>query len=331
MKAHVLCKQGPIEEMPLEFCDVEDPIPSSGEILIKVLSCGVCLTDRQIMEGDLPLKKSPIILGHQVVGEVAALGPGVTEFKEKDLVGMPWLHSTCQKCSFCKDGFENLCEKAQFSGYNVDGGYAEYTLCHQDFAIRVAKGRSAGKIAPLLCSGIVGYRSYKLANVSAGDRLGIYGFGSAAHIMMQVALKEGCEVFVFTRSEKHRKRAIELGATWAGGVEDIPPIKLDASISFAPVGEIVPIALTHLRRGGNLLLNAIHTTPISSFPYTSIYYEKSLKSVANATREDAQEFMRLVEKHHIEVEAHEYSLKDVLKAHADLKASKISGSAVLII
>lgn len=330
MKAQVLRKQGPLESKPLEFLDVADPTPKSEDLLIKVLACGVCLTDRQIMEGDLPLKKSPIILGHQIVGEIVSMGSGVHEFKKHELVGIPWLHSTCRECSYCKRGLENLCEKAQFSGYHVDGGYAEYTLCHKDFAIRLAKERSPSKLAPLLCAGIVGYRSYKLAQVSSGDRIGFYGFGAAAHITMQVALKEGCEAFVFTRSEKHQKRAIEMGASWAGAIEDKSPQLLDSAISFAPVGEIVPLALKQLKRGANLLVNAIHTTPIPSIPYTLLYHERGVKSVANATREDAQEFMKFVEKHHIEVEAVEYRLKDALKAHADLKASKICGSAVLI-
>jgi propanol-preferring alcohol dehydrogenase len=330
MKAQVLVEQKSVDETPLEFRECPRPEPLLKEILVKVTTCAVCRTDQQIIEGDLPLKKNKLIPGHQITGVVASMGKEAKGFSLGDRIGIPWLYSTCQECSFCNSGLENLCKGAKFTGYDVDGGYGEYVVCNCDYAIHLPSTISDKKVAPLLCGGIVGYRSFKLANPKKGERLGLFGFGGSAYITLQIAVHMGCIVSVFTRSAEHQKKALQLGASYAGPIERKPEKPLDSAIIFAPSGEIIPVALDYLKRGGALIVNAIHTTPIPKMDYSTIYFEKTLKTVANATRKDGAEFLKLAQEIQVETEVTEYPLKDALLAHRDLKRSKFSGSALLI-
>ncbi|MCX9079800.1 MAG: zinc-dependent alcohol dehydrogenase family protein, partial [Candidatus Methanoperedens sp.] len=293
MKAQVLHTPSAIENAPLHLEEFPRPTPPPGHLLVKVRACGVCHTDLHVVEGELPNPTLPIIPGHEIVGMVEAVGEGVTRFRPGARVGIPWLHQTCGVCEYCRRGQENLCENPLFTGYTAMGGYSEYTTVREDFAVVIPERFSNVEAAPLLCAGIVGYRSLKLSDLQPGERLGLYGFGGSAHICIQVARYWNCEVYVFTRNADHQRHALELGAAWAGQAQDNPPRPLDRSIIFAPAGWIVPLALGHLRKAGTLCINAIHMSDLPSMPYALLWNERTIRSVANATRRDAEEFMPL--------------------------------------
>ncbi len=329
MKAMRLEKPAKAEDRPLASKDIERPEPGPGQIRLKVLVCGVCHTDLHILEGDIHPPHLPLTPGHQVVGVVEAIGPQVRGVKEGERVGVPWLYDTCGKCEFCARGEENLCAQARFTGFHVDGGYAEYMLAQADYALALPPGISDEQAAPLLCAGIVGYRSLKKADVKPGERVGLFGFGASAHLTIQVARHWGCEVYVFTRSMEHRKHAEELGAAWVGGAEDEPPHLLDRGIIFAPVGALVPPALAKIRPGGTLALNAVHMTPIPEMLYELIYGERTLRSVANATVQDGREFLQLAAEIPIKATVQMYPLEAANEALVDMKHSRFNGEAVL--
>jgi len=293
-----------------------------------VRACGVCHTDLHIVEGDLPLRKSPITPGHQVVGIIEKIGSDVTMCKVGDRLGVPWLHTTCGVCEFCKRGEENLCANAQFTGWDVDGGYAEYMVAHELSVVRIPEAFTDEAAPPLLCAGIIGYRSLIKADVKEGERVGLFGFGASAHIAIQIARYWSCEVYVFTRSEHHRAHARSLGAAWAGGAEESAPL-LDRAIIFAPSGSLVPIALNHLRKGGTLAINAIHMTPLPEMNYGLLYGERTVRSVANATRDDAVKFMSLAAPANIQTEVTTFKLEEANEALMKLKRGEINGAAVL--
>jgi propanol-preferring alcohol dehydrogenase len=296
---------------------------------VKISACGVCHTDLHVVEGELPNLKLPLIPGHEIVGIVEGIGQGVTRFNPGARVGIPWLHETDGICEYCQRGQENLCESAQFTGYMVDGGYAEYTLVHQDFAVQIPEQFSDIDAAPLLCAGIVGYRSLRLSDLQPGELLGLYGFGGSAHICIQVAKHWNCKVYVFTRSEEHQRHALELGADWAGQAQDSPPKPLERAIIFAPAGWIVPLALGHLRKAGTLCINAIHTSPIPEMPYDLLWNERTIRTVANATRRDADEFLPLAAEIGIHTDTIVFDLEDANRALQMLKRGEIKGAAVL--
>jgi propanol-preferring alcohol dehydrogenase len=330
MKAMILKAQRPIEAKPLAMAEVEKPKPAPNEILIRVLTCGICHTDLHVVEGELPPKKLPVIPGHQIVGVVEAVGKKNTRFKVGDRAGVIWLNSTCGKCEFCRKGRENLCEKAKFTGYDEDGGFAEYITVSEDFAYPVPKGFSDLQAAPLLCAGVIGYRALQLSNIEKGGRLGLYGFGASAHIVIQIARYWGCQVFVFTRSEEHRKLARELGAVWVGRAEDTPPAKMHSSIIFAPAGKLVLDALRVLGKGGTLALAGIYMTPVPEMDYDKyLYYEKIVRSVANSTRKDAEDLLRLAAEIPIHTEVQEFPLDEANRALMLLKQGRIQGAGVL--
>ncbi len=330
MKAMLLKTTHPIEETPLVMAEVKKPTPGSQEVRLKILTCGICHTDLHIVEGELPYKKMPIIPGHQIVGVVESVGRKVTRFSAGDKVGVAWLNSTCGKCEFCLKGKENLCEKARFTGYDVDGGYAEYVVVSKDFAYPIPKGFSDLEAAPLLCAGVIGFRALRLSEIEKGGRLGLFGFGASAHIVIQIAKYWDCQVFVFTRSEEHRKLATELGAVWTGGAEDIPPAKLQSAIIFAPAGKVVLDALRVLEKGGTLALAGIYMTPVPEMDYQEhLYYERTVRSVANSTRKDAEELLKLAAVIPIHTQVQEFALEEANRALLLLKQGKIQGAGVL--
>jgi propanol-preferring alcohol dehydrogenase len=319
------------EENPLALRDLPMPVPGDCEIRVRIAACGVCHTDLHIVEGDLKLPKLPVVPGHQIVGVVDAAGAGTRRFREGDRVGIPWLHSTCGQCRFCREGLENLCAKARFTGFHVDGGYAEATIVHEDFAYPLPDNFSDVQAAPLLCAGIIGYRSLRLSGVEHGGRLGLFGFGGSAHLVLQLARHRGCEVLVFTRSEEHRALARELGAVWAGSADEMPPDELDGAIIFAPAGKLVPYALRATRKGGTVALAGITMSPIPEMDYDSLlYHERILRSVANSTREDARELLRAAAEIPLRTEVQAFKLEEANAALQALKHSKIRGAAVLV-
>ena len=330
MKAMTLKETRPVEEEPLVMVEIDDPIPGPKEVRIKVLTCGVCHTDLHIVEGELPLKKLPIIPGHEIAGVVDATGEEVTRFRRGDRAGVAWLNSTCGSCELCAKGNENLCEKARFTGYDVDGGYAQYTVVSEDFAYPIPNGFSDLEAAPLLCAGVIGFRALRLSDIEKGSRLGLFGFGASAHIVIQVARYWGCQVFVFSRSEEHRKLAQQLGAVWTGRAEDEPPAKLQSAIIFAPAGKLVLDALQVLEKGGTLALAGIYMTPIPEMDYQKhLYYERTVRSVANSTRKDAEDLLSLAAEIPIRTEVQEFQLEEANHALLLLKQGKIQGAGVL--
>jgi alcohol dehydrogenase, propanol-preferring len=329
MKACFLRTPAKIETNPLEFSDVPKPEPAPGEILVRVEVCGVCRTDLHVIEGELPPKKSPVIPGHQVVGHVAATGIGAERLAIGSRVGVAWLHKTDGTCEYCRRGEENLCDAPQFTGYTVNGGYAEYIVAPEDFVYPLPENLHAEQAAPLLCAGIIGYRCLHLSGVKAGARLGLYGFGAAGHVAIQVARHWGVEVYASSRDLRHQTLAKELGAVWAGGALDEPPSKLDAAIVFAPAGEIVPAALASLKKGGRLILGGIHMSDIPAFSYKLLYQERSIRSVANNTREDGREFLRLAAEIPVRTQVQVYPLAEANRALNELKNDAIRGAAVL--
>jgi len=329
MRAMVLETPGSIDGSPLRLEEVTLPLPGPGEVRVEVHCCGLCHTDLHTVEGDLPLPKRPIIPGHQIVGSVDAVGPRVRTLKSGDRVGIPWLHWTCGQCAYCRMGLENLCEYAKFTGYQVDGGYAEFAVVHEDFAYPIPGIFSDESAAPLLCAGIIGYRSYRLSGVRSGERLGLFGFGASAHLTLQFARHLGCEVHVFTRGQLHRDLATRLGAAWTGAAEDELPSSLDAAIIFAPAGSLVPLALRRLRKGGTLALAGITMTQIPALDYSLLYQERVLRSVANSTRQDCREFLELAAEVPVQSEIRMFDLEKANEALQALKRSEINGAGVL--
>lgn len=330
MKAMVIQHPGPIERKPLTLVDVPTPVPSVREVVIRVEVCGVCRTDLHVAEGDLPPHLSPVTPGHEVVGTIAAVGPHAERLKEGDRVGVAWLHETCQQCPYCARGDENLCIAPRFTGYDVHGGYAEYIVAPADFVYPLPSGVSSVEVAPLLCAGIIGYRALCRSSIQTGERLGLYGFGASAHIVLQIARYWGCEVYVATRGDKHRALARRMGATWAGDATDSPPEKLQAAILFAPAGELVPHALAALDRGGTLALAGIYMTPIPTLDYSaSLFYERTIRSVTANTRQDGRELLSLAKDIPLHTHTEEFPLARANEALETLKNDQINGAAVL--
>ncbi len=330
MKAMVLRETSSIEKKPLRMEDLPDPVPGSEEILVKVSVCGVCHTELDEIEGRLQ-SKLPVVLGHQVVGKVAALGSGAKRFQLGDRVGIAWIYSACGKCHFCQGGNENLCSDFKGTGCHVNGGYAQYTVVPEDYAYLIPQRFSDSQAAPLLCAGAIGYRDLALSGIQRGQTLGLFGFGASAHIVIQVAKYWGGEVFVFTRSEEHRELAKKLGASWTGGPEDQPPRKLNCAIDFTPAGETVVNALSVLEKGGRLILAVIRKkNPIPSMDYSKhLWDEKEIKSVANITRKDAEDFLSLAAEIPVIPEVEEFQLAEANEALILLKQGRIQGSGVL--
>jgi propanol-preferring alcohol dehydrogenase len=308
---------------------VATPETGPGEVLVRVSACGVCRTDLHVVEGDLPARKSPVIPGHQAVGVVEAAGPGATRFRQGDRVGIAWLRRTCGACEYCRAKRENLCEAAEFTGWTADGGYAEYAAAPEDFVYGLPEGFGDLQAAPLLCAGIIGFRTLRLSGVQPGGRLGMYGFGAAAHVAIQVARHWGIQVYAMTRDERHRRLALEMGAAWASDSFDEPPAKLDAALVFAPAGELAVAALRVLKRGGVVALGGIHMSPIPPIDYALLYHERVIRSVANNTRQDGEDFLRLAAAIPIRTEVREFPLEDANHALQALKNDAIRGAAVL--
>jgi len=329
MKACLLHAPAAIETNPLEYAEVAAPRLKSGEVLVRVRACGVCRTDLHVIEGELPPRKSLVIPGHQVVGIVERQGENTRRFRIGDRVGVAWLHRADGTCEYCEANAENLCDNPMFTGYSVDGGYAEYIVAPEDFVYPIPEGFPDEQAAPLLCAGIIGFRSLRLSGIKAGGRLGFYGFGAAAHVAIQVARHWNVEVFASTRDVRHQKLALELGAVWAGGTYDEPPKKLDAAIVFAPAGEIVPAALKALKKGGALILGGIHMSPIPSFSYDLLYQERVIRSVANNTRQDGEDFLRVAAEIPIRTHVQIFPLAEANRALNALKNDAIPGAAVL--
>jgi len=311
--------------------DIPRPISNLQFLLLKIRACGVCHTDLHIVEGDLPNHKLPITPGHQVIAIVEEAGSEVTRWKVGDRVGVPWLYSACGACEYCQRGEENLCDRAQFTGWDVDGGYAEYMLAREDFVTPIPPAFSDVQAAPLLCAGLIGYRSLRKAEVQPGEKVGLYGFGASAHIVIQVARHWGCRVSVFTRSPEHRALAAALGAEWVGSAEQDPPHPLDRAILFAPAGWLVPVALRHVRKGGTVAINAIHMSPIPEMDYNVLYGERTVRSVANVTRRDAEEFMQLAAQIPITTEVQTFPLEEANRALLMMKRSELKGAGVLVV
>ena len=319
---------GPIDTKRLGFTRRPTPEPDDGELLVGVLACGVCRTDLHVAEGDLPVHRPGVVPGHEVVGEVVVAAGG---FAVGDRVGIAWLRYTCGTCSYCRRGAENLCPYSQYTGWDADGGYAEYATVPADYAYRLPDGYSDAELAPLLCAGIIGYRALARAEVPAGGRLGIYGFGASAHLTAQVAMGQGAAVHVMTRGEAARELARELGAASVGGPVDVPPEPLDAAILFAPAGELVLPALAALDRGGTLAIAGIHLSDIPSLVYRDhLFYERQVRSVTSNTREDGRAFLELAAEHKLRVSTTPYPLDRADQALADLAAGRVKGAAVLL-
>ena len=326
----VLKEIQPVEKRPLEMMDLPIPRVNSGQILVKISACGVCHTELDEIEGRLQAR-IPVVLGHEIVGRVESLGPGATKFKLGDRVGVAWINSACGECHFCRAGSENLCPQFQGTGCHADGGYAEYTVVSEDFAYLIPERFTDSQAAPLLCAGAIGLRDLRLSGIKRGQTLGLFGFGASAHIVLQVAKYWGCQTFVFTRSGEHRNLALSLGAAWTGGPQDSPPQKLSCAIDFTPVGETVPNALRVLEKGGRLVMAVIRKrNPIPPLDYTQLLWdEKEIKSVANVTRKDAEDFLTLAAEIPIIPEVQEFKLEDANTALILLKQGRIQGAGVL--
>lgn len=315
---------------PLILRDVPIPEPAAGQVLIRVRACGVCRTDLHVVDGELPNPKLPLIPGHEIVGRIEQIGSGVDGFRIGDRVGVPWLGWTCGQCDFCRTGRENLCDLARFTGYTIDGGYAEYTVADARFCFVVPESFGDVACAPLLCAGLIGYRSLR----KAGDakRLGLYGFGAAAHIVTQVARFQNREVYAFTRGgdSAAQEFARSMGAVWAGASDEVPPEPLDAAIIFAPAGALVPAALRAVRKGGTVVCGGIHMSDISSFPYRDLWEERTICSVANLTRQDGHEFLEIAPKVPVRTTTEPFPLEAANEALARLRSGQLTGAAVLV-
>jgi propanol-preferring alcohol dehydrogenase len=326
----VLHEPKDITQKPLILEDVPIPEPAAGQIRIKVSACGVCHTDLHTVEGDLALPKLPLIPGHEIVGVVDKLGAGVAKFRPGDKAGAVWLYRTCGHCAYCRSGRENLCENAMFTGYHVDGGYAEYMVVDEAFAYHLPLNLPDPELSPLMCGGVIGYRAFVLSEARPGQVLGLYGFGNSAHITIQVARHLDIRVFVFTRSPGHQQHALELGAEWVGRAEETPPEGIDSAIIFAPAGPLVPEALRVLNPGGTVAMAGIYMTPIPEMPYDLLYFEHTLRSVANSTRQDVIDLLKLAGEIPIHTTVVTYPLEEANEVLLAMKESRINGDAVLI-
>jgi alcohol dehydrogenase, propanol-preferring len=326
MKAMVL--QAP--RQPLQSTELPIPKAGPGQLRLKVRACAVCRTDLHVVDGELPHPKLPLVPGHEVVGVVDAVGEGVERFKPGDRVGVPWLGGTCGECEYCHSERENLCDRPRFTGYTLDGGYAEYTVADQRFCVPIPAAYADAEAAPLLCAGLIGYRS--LAKTGEANRIGIYGFGAAAHIITQVACFQGRQIYAFTRpgDREGQQFALSLGAAWAGNSDALPPNQLDAAIIFAPAGELVPLALKAVRKGGTVVCGGIHMSNIPAFPYELLWEERTLCSVANLTRRDAEEFFTLAPRVPVRTTVQTFPLSEANQALSSLRSGKIQGAAVLL-
>jgi propanol-preferring alcohol dehydrogenase len=328
MRAMVLERQGG----PLALKQLPVPTPQPEQVLIRVHTCGVCRTDLHVVDGELQNPKLPLILGHEIVGTVIEIGSAVKKFKVGDRIGVPWLGFTDGACRYCRKGMENLCDNPKFTGYTLDGGYAEYTVADQRYSFAIPESYGDAEAAPLLCAGLIGYRSYRMA-AEAGERLGIYGFGAAAHITIQVAVHQGKKVYAFTRpgDAETQKFARRLGAVWAGSSEDLPPAELDAAIIFAPVGSLIPAALKASAKGGVVVSGGIHMSDIPSFPYDILWGERVVRSVANLTRADGEEFFKIAPQVPVKTEVQTFPLEQANEALDHLRRGRIHGAAVLVV
>lgn len=332
MKAMRLFQFAPIEENPLRLEDVPAPRPRSREILVQINICGVCHTDLHTIEGELQGVDLPLIPGHQIIGRVAALGPLASRFKIGERVGLAWLYSSCGTCCFCCSEQENLCENARFTGYNAAGGYAEFIVIHEKFGYRIPEVFKDEEASPLLCAGIIGFRALRISDIQPGQRLGLIGFGASAHVAIQIARFWDCEVYVFSRSSTHQEHARSLGAVWTGTSAESPPEKLDAVINFTPAGNTVPAAMEHLDKGGTQALAGIYMSPIPEMDYTRhLYFEKKLRSVANATRQDGEDLLKIAADIPIRTTTRTFPLDQANQALLAVKHSRIDGAAVLTI
>ena len=325
----VMIFEKPGKDLSLREMDL--PEPGAEQVLLRVHACAVCRTDLHIIDGELSDPKTPLVPGHEIVGTVATVGAKVTRFKIGDRLGVPWLGWTCGECSFCREGQENLCDRAKFTGYTLDGGYAEYAVADQRFCFPIPEEYSDIEAAPLLCAGLIGYRS--LVKAGNGSRLGIYGFGAAAHIVAQVANYQKREIYAFTRpgDSEAQQFALSLGAVWAGSSDELPPVKLDAAIIFAPVGALITQALKAVRKGGTVVSGGIHMSDIPSFPYALLWEERSICSVANLTRRDGAEFMQLAPKVPVRTQVETFALAEANEALQRLRSGRIHGAAVLVV
>ena len=330
MKALTLVEPGPLDDEHLSVLDRERPAPAADELLLEVAACAVCRTDLQICSGDLAPHRLPVVPGHQAVGRVAEVGVKVAGWSVGDRAGVGWLAQTCGICAACRSDRENLCHDARFTGWDRDGGFAEWMTVRADFALRLPDGAANSALAPLLCGGVIGYRSLKISGVREGGRLGLYGFGASALLTIQVAVAWGCEVYVATRKAADRERALALGAAWAGGYDEAPPVPLDAAITFAPAGSVVVAALRALDRGGTVAINAIHLDEMPAFSYDLLWWERSIRSVANYTREDAREFLELAARIPIRTQPEPTPLADAREALRRLASGSVDGAAVLV-
>jgi propanol-preferring alcohol dehydrogenase len=329
MHAWRLLKPAPIEKHPLRLEEIATPIPDENEILIRILVCGLCRTDLHIAEGDIELPLLPITPGHQVVGIVERVGRNVRTLRPGNRVGVPWLHETCGHCEFCLSNRENLCDHGKFTGQHAHGGYAEYMTAPDEFVYPIPDSFDDLHAAPLLCSGVIGYRALKIADVPVNGKLGIYGFGSSAHITVQIALNRGIECFVITRGDAGQQHARRLGAAWTGNSDDTPPAKLDSVIIFAPAGELVPRSLTHLKKGGNTTCAGIHMTDIPQFPYHDLWGERLIRSVANSTRNDVRELLQIAADLKLTPDVTEFDFLHLNEHLIALKQGKFTGTGVV--
>ncbi len=330
MHAMAVVTPGPIETHPLHSLDLPTPQPAQGEVLIRVEVCGVCRTDLHIAEGDLPAQRSPVIPGHEIVGRVIRCGAGVQHLREGDRVGVAWLYAACTQCVYCRRGDENLCQQPQFTGYTKHGGYAEYAVAPEAFVYPLPAALSSVEAAPFLCAGIIGYRALQRSGVQPKQRLGLYGFGGSAHIVIQIARHWDCEVYVVTRGQTHRDLATRLGATWVGEITDPMPEKLHAAIIFAPAGSLVPPALAALDRGGTLALAGVHMTQIPPLDYAdTLFYERTICSVTANTRQDGRDLLHLAHSIPLHTETEEYPLAQANTALRRMKNGQLNGAAVL--
>lgn len=332
MKAMLLRRHAPADEKPLEAAELPDPEPSEREILVRVRLCAICRTDLHVIEGELPPGRMPVVPGHQVVGRIERLGPRCRLFREGDRVGIAWLRWTCGSCEYCLSGSENLCDGARYTGYHEDGGYAELAVVHEEFAYPIPKTLSDLDAAPLLCAGIIGYRALRRSQVPPGGRLGLYGFGSSAHIVAQIALDRGCEVFVATRGRSHQELARRLGASFVGGTREPFPRPLDGAIVFAPVGDLVPVALRAVRKAGTVALAGIHMTPVPEMDYAEcLFHEKTLTTVEANTRADGAELLREAARIPLRPQTSLFPLAQANEALWRLKHDRIDGTGILAV
>jgi len=327
MKVMILEKSG----NALVLKNIPKPIPNENQVLIKVNACAVCRTDLHIFDGELKEPKLPLVLGHEIVGEIIKTGRKVKGIQMGDIIGVPWLGETCDTCRFCKSGKENLCDSAKFTGYQIDGGYAEYAIANSNYCFKIPKDYSPTNAAPLLCAGLIGYRSYKMTGKS--EKIGLYGFGAAAHIIAQVAKYEGKELYAFTKpgDQNGQNFALKLGCKWAGDSDKLPPDELDSAIIFAPAGSLVPAALKAVSKGGTVVCAGIHMSDIPSFPYDLLWGEREIKSVANLTRKDGEEFFQIAPMVPVRTEVETFALEQANEALEKLRNGKINGAAVLMI